>query len=259
MHEVGASNFFFSALGEEELKSLANVLDTVDVAPTILSPKAFDTEPSAVLHELTDRLPNLQCQSLQSLFFGVNGSLVQADELFSPLEHRFEKCVALGKALGVKFLILGSPSLRALPSAPAEQVLNRIAKLASMARKGGMRLLLEPAETSLGSDFVNTFYDQLDLHRAIGHHGLGIILDTANLLHSSLDIYQIISDHSSDIDHIHLCSDDYSMSVIELIDPVIMGQCISNAYEGVINIEIQNFDKTKFESLLGYMDAIKEA
>lgn len=206
----GISNLILPALSRPARDAALAASRICDFAPTVHY-GTWEHVPA----EMPERPYGAQgprVSALQSLFFGVPGaSLVGDQEAFSTLERHFVRLTGWAARAGIPFLVFGSPATRrGFAEDGRVEVRRRIASLADIARAARVKLCFEVNSTSFGCEFLTHNAELRGLLADLAHPGLGLHLDTGQMLEEGVDVVSYVARSAPELVHLHLSAPDFT-------------------------------------------------
>ena len=171
-----------------DLKRLRGLgVEGLEVAPTRHMP--WDDWSPSRLADYRMRLADadLLVSSLQAILFGTEGlHLLGGEAAFEAMLVHVRRVAEIGRALGARIGVFGSPRNRLRGELPAEAAWelgrDRFTRLARAVAEFGFSLGLEPVPAAYGGDFLTVADDVIRMVAEVGHPGLRVHLDTACVL-----------------------------------------------------------------------------
>jgi sugar phosphate isomerase/epimerase len=143
----------------------------------------------------------LSMDSIQSIFYNVNcHSLTDRS---SVLEH-YTKLIECCKILGVKVMVLGSPSLRKNTNGWKEEMVSILSELDELLNNTGIQLSIEPNMKGYGGGYFYTVNEIVNLIDSNGFKNIKTMIDTHNVKLEDLDPLNELKTHINHINHIHI-------------------------------------------------------
>ena len=171
-----------------DLKRLRGLgVEGLEVAPTRHMPWD-DWSPSRLAdYRMTLADADLLVSSLQAILFGTEGlHLLGGEAAFEAMLVHVRRVAEIGRALGARIGVFGSPRNRLRGELPAEAAWelgrDRFTRLARAVAEFGFSLGLEPVPAAYGGDFLTVADDVIRMVAEVGHPGLRVHLDTACVL-----------------------------------------------------------------------------
>ncbi len=206
----GVSNLIWPRLSPDARQDILTSCQVVDFAPTVHYGK-WDAVPLPVPPDVMGE--NVALSGLQSLFFGVpDVSLVKDQQAFDRLRAHMLRVLALAGGSGARCLVLGSPGTRSGASLDlcGPVILERVRALAGDVAAAGLRLCFEVNSPRFGTEFLSANHELFELLAVARHPGLGLHLDTGQMIEEGLEPVEVVSRHAASLIHLHLSAPDFS-------------------------------------------------
>lgn len=236
---IGISNFIKPFLAIKDYEYLLDSVDSIDVAPGIELNNCYELKADLVGKKIKKIYQGKRIQSLQGIFFGLNNvSLVQEHDKFKPIKNRLNFIIEMADIVEASYVIFGAPSLRANRTICLNEVYDRVNDLASLFRNSNSKLIMEPASTKLGSEFIENPKQLHEMLNRLNNPNIASILDLGNVIQEFGSLENFSEKYN--YDHIHICADDYSLDrLCNLNIDTILNLISDIDPEVILNIEVQ--------------------
>jgi sugar phosphate isomerase/epimerase len=201
--KLALSNFAWDSIDNEStFKELQNIGIThiEGVLTKISNWDELSVEKLIEFKSLMDKY-GLTMDSIQSIFYNVNCSSL-TDR--SPVLEHYAKLIECCKILGVKVMVLGSPSLRKNIDGWKEDMISILSELDGILNNTGIQLSIEPNMKGYGGGYFYTVNEIVDLIGSNGFKNIKTMIDTHNVKLEDLDPLNEFKKHIDYINHIHI-------------------------------------------------------
>jgi sugar phosphate isomerase/epimerase len=181
----------------------------------------------------------LTAYSIQSLFY--NTGITSLHDVPEVLKH-FDKLINYGKLLGVKILVLGSPTLRKKTNFYQEPLSFVLKEIDKLLEGTGMTLVIEPNSYKYGAEYFNNVSSIVEYLAYYDFNNISTMIDTHNLLLEKKDIRLEFINNVNYIKHIHVSEIDLKPFVITN-EHILFAETLKTVgYSGVITYEAKPHD-----------------
>lgn len=200
--KLALSNFAWDSDENHSIFETLNSIGVRNVEGVLTKINHWDDLTESVLtqyHELLQQ-HNIQIESIQSIFYGFSCNDLSD---YKTIEH-YKKLIECCKILGVKVMVLGSPSLRKYVNGWYDNLSNILQDVDNMLHGTGIELSIEPNTKSYGGDY---FYNLNEIVDFIVHNdfkNIKTMVDTHNLKLEGLNPSNEFKTHINYINHIHV-------------------------------------------------------
>lgn len=193
MTRLAISNIAWKPAEHEAVYALLQDLGVrgLEIAPGL----AFAGEPDPVVPSeaaitaflQTLELRGLELVSMQSLLFGVQDALLfGSDNQRSRFKEGLMRAAGFARRLGVKNLVMGSPTNRAIPDGMSRGEAWRIAatlfrEIGDYCFQFGAKLALEPNPAAYGTNFLTCVGETVEFLQMAGHPALTLNFDIGSM------------------------------------------------------------------------------
>lgn len=210
--KIAISNIAWHIHEEESIVKVMQELgiNGVEIAPTKiwqLPLSASDSEIASYRNFWKSK--GIQIVAMQALLFGKSELAI-----FQDVEKRQETfnylsaMVVLGRKLGVKNLVFGSPKNRLVRNTSSSEIedvaISFFNSIGNVAADNGVVFCIEPNPTDYGCDFITTSQQGLELVDKVNNNGFGLHLDAAGMTLSKEDIEPAIKFAFKRLCHFHI-------------------------------------------------------
>lgn len=187
---------------------ISNGFKGLEIAPTKIKAKLDEiTKNDIRTFKASCNSRGISIVAMQSLLFGRPDLKVFEEDNEKTLEY-LKTCVDIGRELGAKALVFGSPKNRVIP----ESKLNRYIGIAmdffnqigSYSRANGMTFCLEPNPREYGTNFICTTEEAIDFVRSVDNEGLKVNIDTGTIITNDEDYKKILTGAIPHVGHFHV-------------------------------------------------------
>ena len=142
----------------------------------------------------------IKIESIQSIFYGVNCNDLSD---YKTIDH-YRKLIEYCKILGVKVMVLGSPSLRKNVNGWYDNLSDILKKVDGMLNSSGIELSIEPNTKTYGGDYFHTVQEIVDFIVHNDFKNIKTMVDTHNVKLEGLDPLNEFRNNVHFINHIHI-------------------------------------------------------
>lgn len=200
--KLALSNFAWDL---DENESIFNTLSSIgieNIEGVLTKINNWDSLEESELIEYKELLNrhSFKIESIQSIFYGVS-----CDDLsdYKTIDH-YIKLIECCKILGVKVMVLGSPSLRKNVNGWYDNLSNILKKVDNMLEGTGIELSIEPNTKSYGGEYFHTVSEIVDFIVSNDFKNIKTMVDTHNVKLEGLDPLNDLRTHIKHINHIHI-------------------------------------------------------
>jgi sugar phosphate isomerase/epimerase len=152
---------------------------------------------------------DIEIVAMQSLLFGHPEMTIFYDEMSRENTFNHLKfCIDVGKMLGAKAFVFGSPKNRYIPTESkiiAKDIANEFFdRVGTYCHKNGVVLCLEPNPGEYGANFLCSTKDAFDFVQEVDNRGLMINIDTGTMIMNNEDYKEIMRTSLDYAGHIHI-------------------------------------------------------
>jgi sugar phosphate isomerase/epimerase len=142
----------------------------------------------------------IKIESIQSIFYGVSCNDLSD---YKTIDH-YKKLIECCKVLGVKVMVLGSPSLRKNVNCWYDNLSDILKKVDGMLNDTGIELSIEPNTKTYGGDYFYTVQEIVDFIIHNDFKNIKTMVDTHNVKLEGLDPLNEFRNNIQYINHIHI-------------------------------------------------------
>lgn len=167
--------------------------------------------PDSEFEDLKSRLKDagIPCETSNNLFPGqirLTGPDVDMDAIIEYAERAFFK----DAELGVQYCVFGSGPAKNVPEGYPlvkgyDQVVSLLGKIAPIARKNGIGIVLEPLNKS-ECNLINTFAEGVQLAKDCGESNVKVLVDFYHLSVEKEPVEHLVRDGREYLRHVHLAN-----------------------------------------------------
>lgn len=186
--------FVFDELKKYGINQIESVLTKIDNWNNLNDDVIKKYKDELLSHEM-------KAYSIQSLFYNVNCKNFCDKDIM--LSH-FHRLITYSNILGVKVLVLGSPTLRIFQDGWKNELVYVFIKIDEMLDSTNIKLVIEPNSTTYGAQYFNTLGEIvlfLDLYE---FRNIKTMIDTHNSFLEESDPIIELSQFYDYIEHIHV-------------------------------------------------------
>jgi len=246
--KLSISNIAWGTKEEDDVASLMQQMEIngIEIAPSKIASDIYKINGIDVIKYKDYWLSkDIEIIAMQSLLFGHPEMTIFYDEISrEDTFNHLKLCIDIGKPLGVKAFVFGSPKNRYIPK-ESEKVSRDIAneffdRIGTYCHKEGVVFCLEPNPREYGANFLCNTMDALDFVEEVDNRGLMINLDTGTMIMNNEDYKEIIRESLYYAGHIHI-----SEPFLNPIDPNrdIYAELVNilkySNYSGSVSIEMK--------------------
>lgn len=218
----------------------------VEVAPTRLWPDFRGATPEAAAEQRAwFRERGFEVPALQSLLFGrPELRLFGEPEVQAQLLAHLTNVAELGRGLGARALVFGSPKNRDRGNLSPEQAKDAAAELLSRVgaacAERGVALCLEPNPGVYACNFLTHWYEVAELVERVASPGLAVHLDAACIALEGDDPCEAVRRSAGRIAHFHVTEPNLQDFTAPSLDHAAIGRSLREAgYAGWLSIEMR--------------------
>lgn len=200
---LGLSNFAYSNLQDENVYRLLKESDVsyVEIViPNLLPGYVYDKQLIDNYSSILNRY-NLKVYSAQSLFYQVDCSTLS--DVPTVLDH-LRNLIRYSVELGIKVLVLGSPSLRKIEVNYIETLHHLFSQVDDLLNGTGVELMIEPNASVYKGGYFYTLGEIVKFLQAKKYRNIYTMLDTHNSELEGIDPVLDFIKYSPYIKHIHV-------------------------------------------------------
>jgi sugar phosphate isomerase/epimerase len=213
-------------------------IEYIEVIPTKIKPYYALSQTDIVMYKDILADYNLKPYSFLSLFYGIDiKNVSQVDIILT----QFNTLINYAKAIGVKKLIFGSPSLRKKIPGWEYNLESIFTKLDIMLKGTGISVIIEPVSKEWGTEFWYDVSEVVDFIQSFDLKRIHTMIDTQNAMLQGDDPSLLYVQYKRHIKHIHIAEPGFGK-----LKNLEMHMKFSNAirdYKDVITHEITNKDE----------------
>lgn len=188
----------------------------------------------------------IKIESIQSIFYGVSCSDLSD---YKTIDH-YKKLIEYCKILGVKVMVLGSPSLRKNVNGWYDNLSDILRKVDGMLNGTGIQLSIEPNTKTYGGDYFYTVQEIVDFIVHNDFKNIKTMVDTHNVKLEGLDPLNDLISHIKHINHIHI-SEPKLGKLFDFEFHRLFSKSLKDLnYDGVVTYEVVKCD--------GLIDSVEE-
>lgn len=188
----------------------------------------------------------IKIESIQSIFYGVSCSDLSD---YKTINH-YKKLIEYCKILGVKVMVLGSPSLRKNVNGWYDNLSDILRKVDGMLNGTGIQLSIEPNTKTYGGDYFYTVQEIVDFIVHNDFKNIKTMVDTHNVKLEGLDPLNDLIAHIKHINHIHI-SEPKLGKLFDFEFHRLFSKSLKDLnYDGVVTYEVVKCD--------GLIDSVEE-
>jgi sugar phosphate isomerase/epimerase len=200
--KLALSNFAWDL---DENESIFNTLSSIgieNIEGVLTKINNWDSLEKSELIEYKESLNRhgIKIESIQSIFYGVNCSNLSD---YKTIDH-YRKLIEYCNILGVKVMVLGSPSLRKNVSGWYDNISDILKKVDDMLNGTGIELSIEPNTKTYGGDYFYTVQEIVDFIVHNDFKNIKTMVDTHNVKLEGLDPLNDLRNHIKHINHVHI-------------------------------------------------------
>lgn len=244
---LALSNFAWD-LGENEsmFETLSSIgIENIEGVLTKINNWDLLTEYELVEYKNSLNRHGIKIESIQSIFYGVNCSDLSD---YKTIDH-YKKLIEYCKILGVKVMVLGSPSLRKNVNGWYDNLSNILKKVDDMLNGTGIELSIEPNTKTYGGDYFYTVQEIVDYIVHNDFKNIKTMIDTHNVKLEGLDPLNDLTQYIKHVNHIHI-SEPKLNKLFDFDFHRLFSKLLKDLnYDGVITYEVVKCD--------GLIDSVK--
>jgi sugar phosphate isomerase/epimerase len=246
--KLALSNFAWDSDENESVFKTLNSIGITNIEGVLTKINQWDnlTESELIQHKELLQRNNIQMESIQSIFYGVDCNNLSE---YKTIEH-YRKLIEYCKILNVKVMVLGSPSLRKYVNGWYDNLSNILKKVDEMLDGTGIQLSIEPNTVSYGGDYFYSLNEIVDFIVRNDFKNIKTMVDTHNIILEGLDPINDLKTYFKHVNHIHI-----SEPNLKKLTNINFHKDFSEAlkemrYNGVVTYEVVKCD--------GLMESVKE-
>lgn len=210
--KLSISNIAWDIKEEENIASLMQQMEIkgLEIAPSkIVSDISKINEIDIIRYKDYWLSKDIEIVAMQSLLFDHPEMTIFYDEMSRENTFNYLKfCIDIGKMLGAKAFVFGSPKNRYIPIESkkiSEGIANEFFdRVGTYCHKEGAVFCLEPNPGEYGANFLCSTKDTLDFVKEVDNRGLMINIDTGTMIMNNEDCNEIIRTSLDYAGHIHI-------------------------------------------------------
>lgn len=138
--------------------------------------------------------------SAQSLFYGINTSLQNKNEII----NHFERLIFYSKILNLKFLVFGSPNLRKISKNWENNLVQIFEAIDDKLNNTNIKVLIEPNARVYGGEFFNTLPEIVTFIKRYKFNNIGTMFDLHNIELELFEPVSFLKEYIDLIEHVHI-------------------------------------------------------
>lgn len=246
--KLALSNFAWD-LGENEsmFETLSSIgIENIEGVLTKINNWDLLTEYELVEYKNSLNRHGIKMESIQSIFYGVDYSSLSD---YKTIDH-YKKLIEYCEILGVKIMVLGSPSLRKSVGGWYDNITAIMKEVDRMLNNSRIQLSIEPNTKIYGGNYFHKIGEIVSFIAYNKFKNIKTMVDTHNVKLEGLDPLKELKKNSKHINHIHI-----SEPNLNKLNDLEFHERFSNQlkeldYDGIVTYEVVRCD--------GLIDSIKE-
>lgn len=238
--KLALSNFAWDLEENESIFKTLTSIGIEHVEGVLTKINNWDSLEESELIEYKESLNRcgIKIGSIQSIFYGVNCSDLSD---YKTIDH-YKKLIEYCKILGVKVMVLGSPSLRKNVSGWYDNLSDILKKVDDMLNGTGIELSIEPNTKTYGGDYFYTVQEIVDFIVHNDFKNIKTMVDTHNVKLEGLDPLNDLISYFDHINHIHVSEPKLSKLFDFEFHHVFSKSIKDLNYSGIITYEVMKCD-----------------
>jgi sugar phosphate isomerase/epimerase len=225
------NEFIFKTLSSIGIENIEGVLTKINNWDTLGESELVKYKESLNHH-------GIKIESIQSIFYGVSCNDLSD---YKTIDH-YRKLIEYCNVLGVKVMVLGSPSLRKNVNGWYVNLSNILKEVDNMLNNTGVELSIEPNTKSYGGDYFHTVEEIVDFIVHNDFKNIKTMVDTHNLKLEDLDPINNLKTYVKYINHIHVSEPKLS-KLTDFEFHIDFAKSIKDLnYDGIVTYEVTKCD-----------------
>lgn len=200
--KLALSNFAWNSDENEFIFKMLSSIGITNIEGVLTKINHWDSLEESELVKYKELLNHhsIKVESIQSIFYGVNCSDLSD---YKTIDH-YKKLIKYCEILGVKVMILGSPSLRKNVNDWYDNLSDILKKVDDMLNGTEVELSIEPNTKTYGGDYFYTIQEIVDFITYNNLKNIKTMVDTHNVILEGVDPLCDLKTYIDYINHIHV-------------------------------------------------------
>ena len=198
----------------------------------------------------------LSAASIQSVFYGVKGSIAGPPQERRELQECMHKAVNFADALDCRNIVFGCPKNRRIEAPQDKAVIEEfLLNAADYAQYYGVVIALEPNPAVYGTNFINTTQEAIELITRLNHPALRLNLDFGTVIINGESL-GLVRKYSLLVNHVHISEPALAAVTKHRGHAVLRGILEGAGWGKFISIEMRRQDISEIVRVMNYVKEV---